>query len=781
MTDFPAPIDGSWDLEDGAAAITASRAGRVGGVARVYDFGVDTLFDGFMVFDVSAIDTSGDAVYGLKFQLCAASDFSSGVVDVTAPSLAMAGTGQQGVIVTNQVIDTKYRYGRIWIEATGTSPSVTLSSWLIHKDSLDDYSIAQLTGILSVAATRFTNASQEFRAWTAGTVTGGPNSDGEYPLSDGVGNSYLVPCPAKIAASAGVSFAAINGLTERTTPYAGADAGPDIMISQPAASNLRKGKLFLFAARRTQDLENWNEILGTELIPAYRASSGLEGRIALDEILRRATGVINPYNYGCKGDAVYHRQGITTVAGSDIVEANEAIYDRASVGQVIQLSNAAAGGQPLKTTITEVINDTHVRMAVNAGNSQAGQDCLFGTVDTAGMQAALDAAAPQSTFTYGGVVILPYGGFLCGALTYQPRSALFGTGGIRQSAIFRHDDGATHVPIWGYYGDDDSDGIINEDDPDYANSEPAPQLRAVNRHCDFNAFGDFALIGARYCQSVGYGGFSAKLEIGARAMAQTDPYPFYSRMHVAEHGWHGWEQGGRHSGSMVGVEIIDNGGVGLWLQAYDANVTNILCIGNTGPGMFVEEGQGANNNILSAKISFNGTGGLTYVLGSIAGTSNMVVAGTGNNITNARLQESYGNNLTVAGSRNQFGDIGLDDTGNIAYKDGGNPALIAGLPDIRAAVALGFDADFNRFNDVGYGGAVQAGQNFATHGVYHFDANDDGGGRSNSGRFYTKDVPSYWSSDTTSTPGAIGAETAFAPHASNYYTIDDQSIASLYP
>ncbi len=781
MADYPGPIAPSWRLEDGAASITSSRAGQVDGAAKVYDFGEGALFDGFMVFDIAAVDTSGDGVYGLKLQLCAEPTFATGVVDLVAPALAIGGTGQQARMVTNQVIDTRYRYARVWVDAQGSAPSITLQAWLIHKDNLDDYTIAQLTGVLAVATIGFTNASQHLRAWVAGTVNGGPNLDGRYPLSDAFGNTYLVDCPAKIATSAGLSFATINGLTERVVPYAPQDAGPQIVLSHPAAQNLARGNLFLFAARRTQDLGDWNEFLGNELIPAYQASTGLEGRIALNEILRRATGVINPYTYGCKFDAVFHRHGITTTDGSDVVEADEPIFDRAKVGHVIQLSNAAPGFQPLKSTITQVLSDTQVRIAATAGTTYDAQDCLFGTVDTAGMQAALDAAEPRSTYTYGGVVIIPDGGTLCGALIYPARSAMFGSGGVRQGAIYRYDDGATHVPVWGYYYDEDGDGIINEDDPDCPFSEPAPQLRAKNRMCDFNAFGDFALLGARYTQSIGYGGFSAQLEIGARAMPQTDPYPFYSRMHVAEHGWHGWEQAGRHSGSMVGVEIIDNGGVGLWLQAYDANVTNVLCIGNSGPGMYVEQGQGANNNILNAKVSFNGNGDLSYTMGAVIASSNMLVAGTGNNFTNMRLQESYGNNLTLLGSRNQFGDIGLDDTGNIAYKDGGNAQLIANLPDIRAAIALGSDANFNRFNDVGFGGAVQAGQNFATHGVYHFDANGDGGGQSNSGRIYTKDVPSYWSADTGSVPGAIGAETAFAPHASNYYTIDNQSIASLYP
>jgi hypothetical protein len=42
----------------------------------------------------------------------------------------------------------------------------------------------------------------QFRDWAAGSVSGGPNGDGNYPLQDFTGNIALLPCPAKIAALA---------------------------------------------------------------------------------------------------------------------------------------------------------------------------------------------------------------------------------------------------------------------------------------------------------------------------------------------------------------------------------------------------------------------------------------------------------------------------------------------------------------------------------------------------------------------------------------------------
>jgi hypothetical protein len=50
----------------------------------------------------------------------------------------------------------------------------------------------------------------ELKAWMAGTVDGGPSNDGQYPLTDQVGNTYMVACPAYIQA---LSNSAVNWAT----------------------------------------------------------------------------------------------------------------------------------------------------------------------------------------------------------------------------------------------------------------------------------------------------------------------------------------------------------------------------------------------------------------------------------------------------------------------------------------------------------------------------------------------------------------------------------------
>lgn len=47
----------------------------------------------------------------------------------------------------------------------------------------------------------------EYKDWVGGTVDGGPGLDGDYPLTDFTDNTYLVPCPAKIAATVALTMA----------------------------------------------------------------------------------------------------------------------------------------------------------------------------------------------------------------------------------------------------------------------------------------------------------------------------------------------------------------------------------------------------------------------------------------------------------------------------------------------------------------------------------------------------------------------------------------------
>ncbi|WP_164114848.1 hypothetical protein [Stenotrophomonas maltophilia] len=55
---------------------------------------------------------------------------------------------------------------------------------------------AQLAQQMSDLLTRFQTFTKQQKEWLAGTPSGGPEGDGRYPLTDYLGTTYLVPCPA---------------------------------------------------------------------------------------------------------------------------------------------------------------------------------------------------------------------------------------------------------------------------------------------------------------------------------------------------------------------------------------------------------------------------------------------------------------------------------------------------------------------------------------------------------------------------------------------------------
>lgn len=58
---------------------------------------------------------------------------------------------------------------------------------------------AQLAQQIANLVEYWASFNQEYSDWIGGTVTGGPNSDGEYPLTNWAGEETLLPCPALLS------------------------------------------------------------------------------------------------------------------------------------------------------------------------------------------------------------------------------------------------------------------------------------------------------------------------------------------------------------------------------------------------------------------------------------------------------------------------------------------------------------------------------------------------------------------------------------------------------
>jgi hypothetical protein len=819
---YPTPSTTAQYLEDGAAAVTTSRYGAYGGSPRVFDTGAGpVLWNGVMIAEFSAMDTSsGNENYNLRVEASNNSDFSGTVVELLSVTLqAIPTNDQEAYFINNQVDSVTYRYMRAQIVANGTTPSVTVDLWVIPLDDLDELSQAQLTKFMAIAATRFGESTMGFRAWAGGVVDGGPNSDGEYPLADGAGEVYLVPCPAKIAASAGMSYEAFIALTEHTTAFDGSVTGPDIMIS--TASALKRGKLFLFAARRTRDLAEFAGLLSEELLPSYNASTGLERKIAVGEIMRQTLGMVSALRYGVVNDCFSIRAALSMDSGDDVVESNVPVFvagDVKSPAKKIQVGGAGGSGAALQSTIVEYIDSTHVRVAHNASATVSGQDGNWGTLNTAAMQDALDDCFnPYGVYNYGSILLLPERGVLTGALKYHPRTGLLGAG-TRQSVLVRYGDayncpgggawarfdGDTdpypitkylddtyYYPVYpnryvtpSYYGDFVPDiaptlcnaiGIDkNGDTTSLEGTSGGPSYYGQLVDSDFNVFNDFSLDGSRYCATRLYGGLEIRgglFRSGVAPYHQVDPYPRVRGVEIYLHGWIGLMTFGQCSGNFDDVNLMNNGACGWHQRAFDCNIKGGTIIANAGPGLI---SAGANTNYTTMKVSFNGIGEFNWLWGSDVGRCNLAALAGGDNWNNLRVQESFGANLVVNGKGNDFTGCHFDDTGCIG------PAHSYGTPTwITPAILVGKDGDDLRLNDVGVGGLVHVATNYASHAIYWKD--DSGMGENTSGRLYTKGISTWYAGAGTSgdeAPNEWGADGGSVPSGTNL-TLNGTDISTL--
>ena len=132
-------------LLDSTSAITADALATVGGsaAAGILDVGaIDVMFE--MTADVSALDVgTGDELYRLQLLGSNSSSFASGVVCLGILTLGGAGaaalgastggldttrtTGKHSIGIRNRIGATVYRYVRLNIDVSGTTPSITFN------------------------------------------------------------------------------------------------------------------------------------------------------------------------------------------------------------------------------------------------------------------------------------------------------------------------------------------------------------------------------------------------------------------------------------------------------------------------------------------------------------------------------------------------------------------------------------------------------------------------------------------------------------------------------
>lgn len=125
--------------------------------------------------------------------------------------------------------------------------------------------------------------------------------------------------------------------------------------------------------------------------------------------------VFNVRSYGAKGDGKCVTDGAMT-SGSATLTSATAGFTMADVGKVIQIKGAAASGvTSLVTTIQAYTNSTTVTLAASASTTVSSAQVLWGSDDTAAIQAAINAAVTYARANSGVATVFLPGcpGFYC--------------------------------------------------------------------------------------------------------------------------------------------------------------------------------------------------------------------------------------------------------------------------------------------------------------------------------------------------------------------------------
>lgn len=139
--------------------------------------------------------------------------YKSGTVNVTNGSTAVVGVGtlwQLNGVTTGDLFtldgDTFYEIAAV----TGETALTLASNYGGTTQTGQTYAIirnmtnttnAELAAKVATLVNAWQTRENEFRAWHGGTVSGGPGGDGRYPLTDALGNTQNIACPAKLAAN----------------------------------------------------------------------------------------------------------------------------------------------------------------------------------------------------------------------------------------------------------------------------------------------------------------------------------------------------------------------------------------------------------------------------------------------------------------------------------------------------------------------------------------------------------------------------------------------------
>jgi hypothetical protein len=553
-----------------------------------------------------------------------------------------------------------------------------------------------------------------YKNWCGGTPTGGPNGDGNYPLTDFTGNTILVACPAKLAAIGGNITAMMAALAEAEQSEVVTEQ-VEVIFTPSAGAVPVRGSPFMFASRRTVDLQPVLDAQISDLVQITRLGSDKQLSLgAITKLLNNNyINLLSP-PYNVKPDMREVRDA-TSTAGTPYIDSPSAGFTSDDVGKTIVLSSAAnTGGGPLASTIIACISATRVQMAVNSTNSATAR-CYWGTDNTVGVRQAMADAESVGIYQMGTTIVVPAGGIMTRPFRQHARTTLFGYGD-RQSFFYR-------LPaLSGGTGLDAKAGVSFFRNYVQFNNTTGDNGKFYPFGDDFIALVNVGFQGGFFGQPGGDPGVTVEFlsTLGDEALAQADPYWRMINVSVWESPGDGIHTYGRSSSNFGFINVENCNNRGYHVESFDDNVNTIVVIANGQAGLHLDGNGGANGNFTTVKASFNGTAGSSNRI-----NVNVLIEGEGFTLTGCRFQESLNSNLTICGQRNQINGVSIEDTGCIQPKHGGGPSTAT----VRAGILF---ANINNAgnNEYAYGNQLynvvigpsvhsgDAAAQYGSHGIY---------------------------------------------------------------
>ncbi|MFY7951237.1 MAG: hypothetical protein ACOVT5_01905 [Armatimonadaceae bacterium] len=264
---------------------------------------------------------------------------------------------------------------------------------------------AMLTAQVSELYDRWQTREDQLRAWLGGTATGGPNSDGTYPLTDAHGATYNVKCPARIVAdfesptsSSAASAASAESFAEAAaaSATAAASAKTAAQTAQGIATTRRDeaATSATQAATSAAQAEAWatEATTGLDSIAAAVAAAEASAEAAADSAALSLTGGDN---------AAAAAASATAAAGSATAAAGSASTASAQAGLASGSASAAASSATAAAMSSS-------NASTSATNAAASATAAAGSLNSTRVAASalfperMDSTASDFTGTFTG-------------------------------------------------------------------------------------------------------------------------------------------------------------------------------------------------------------------------------------------------------------------------------------------------------------------------------------------------------------------------------------------